>query len=183
MTSVGWYSLFVAVIALERVAETIVSSHNVRRAFARGGVEAGASHYPAMVALHAALLASSLAEVWLLRRPWIPWLGVAMIGVVAAAMALRYWVIWVLDGRWTTRVVYVPGDPLVAAGPFRWVRHPNYAAVVAEVAAIPLVHGAWLTAVVFTLANAALLRRRIRVEEELLRRVAVRPEEGKHERG
>ncbi len=165
------------------MAETIVSSRNVRRAFARGGIEAGASHYPAMVALHAAFLASSVTEVWLLRRPWIPSLGVAMIGIVAAAMALRYWVISVLDGRWTTRVVYVPGDPLVVSGPFRWFRHPNYAAVVAEIAAIPLVHSAWLTAVVFTLANASLLRRRIRVEEELLGRVAGRPEEGEHERG
>jgi methyltransferase len=175
LTSVGWYALFVAVIVLERVAETIVSSRNVRRALARGGVEAGASHYPAMVALHAAFLASCVIEVWLLRRPWIPALGVPMIGVVATAMGLRYWVIFVLDGRWTTRVVYVPGDPLVAAGPFRWLRHPNYAAVVAEVAAIPLVHTAWLTAVLFTLANAWLLRWRIGVEEELLCRVAARP--------
>jgi methyltransferase len=87
-------------------------------------------------------------------------------------MALRYWAIASLGGRWTTRVVYVPGDPLVVTGPFRLVRHPNYAAVVAEVAAIPLVHTAWLTAVVFSVANAWLLRRRIGVEDALLDRLA-----------
>jgi methyltransferase len=172
VTSAAWYGLFVAAIAIERLAEVVYSGRNVRRAIARGGVEEGARHYPAMVALHAALLASSVAEVWLLQRPWIPLLGVPMLAVVGAAMALRYWVIASLDGRWTTRVVYVPGDALVTTGPFRWIRHPNYAAVAAEVGAIPLVHGAWLTAVAFSAGNACLLRRRIRVEEALIGRLA-----------
>jgi methyltransferase len=125
-----------------------------------------------MVALHAAFLVSCVLEVWLLRRPWIAPLGMPMLGLVACGMALRYWAIASLGDRWTTRVVYVPGDPLVATGPFRLVRHPNYAAVVAEVAAIPLVHTAWLTAVLFSVANAWLLRRRIGVEDALLDRLA-----------
>ena len=100
-----------------------------------------------------------------------------MLALVAGAMALRYWAIATLGGRWTTRVVYVPGDTLVTTGPYRFLRHPNYVAVVTEIGAIPLVHTAWLTALVFTIANAALLARRIRVEEGLLQQLASRPRE------
>jgi methyltransferase len=124
------------------------------------------------VVVHGAFLVSCVLEVRLLPRPWIAPLGFSMLALVACAMAVRYWVIASLGGRWTTRVVYVAGDPLVEAGPFRWLRHPNYAAVVVEIAAIPLVHTAWLTATVFTVANALLLARRIRVEEALLDRLA-----------
>jgi acyl carrier protein len=91
-----------------------------------------------------------------------------MLALVFGAQAVRYWVIHALGGRWTTRVLHVPGDPLVTGGPFRWLRHPNYLAVVVEVAALPLVHSAFLTATIFSAANAALLRQRIRAEEALL---------------
>lgn len=173
----GWYTFFVAAIAIQRLLEVRVSSRNMRRALARGGIEAGAAHYPAMVALHAAFLGSCAIEVKWLERPWISALGLPMLGLVVGAMALRYWVIASLDGRWTTRVVYVPGDKLVTTGPFRWLRHPNYVAVVTEIAAIPLVHTAWLTAIVFTIANAAVLARRIGVEERLLQQLASPPTE------
>jgi len=172
VTTAGWYTLFVVAIVLERLVEMRVSARNLRRARARGAVEAGAGHYPAMVAIHAAFLASCVLEVWLLRRPWIARLGLPMLALVASAMALRYWAIASLGVRWTTRVVYVPGDPIVATGPYRLLRHPNYAAVVAEVAAIPLVHTAWLTAILFSAANAWLLHRRIAAEEALLDRLA-----------
>lgn len=177
MTTADWYTLLVGAIAVQRLVELRVSSRNLRRALARGAVEAGADHYPAMVGLHAAFLASCVLEVRMLARPWIPLLGVPMLAFVACAMALRYWVIGSLRGRWTTRVVYVPGDPLVTTGPFRWLRHPNYAGVVTEIAALPLVHSAWLTAAAFTAANAAVLARRVRVEESLLQQLARRAPE------
>lgn len=169
------YSALVALVALQRLVELRVGRRNLRRALARGAVEAGREHYPWMVALHASFLAACLLETWALSRPWNPTLGAVMLAVLAVATAVRYWVIVSLRGRWTTRVVYVPGDPLVATGPFRWMRHPNYAVVAAEVLALPLVHGAWLTAVAFSAANALLLRRRVAVEDQLLRRHARPP--------
>lgn len=175
MTSADWYTLFIGVIAAQRLIELGVSSRNTARARARGGLEAGAAHYPAMIALHVAFLASCVLEVRMLGRPWIPVLGVPMLALVACGMALRYWVVVSMHGRWTTRLVYVPGDPLVTNGPFRWLRHPNYAAVVAEVAAIPLVHSAWLTAIGFTLANGVILRRRIQIEDAFLNRLSNSP--------
>jgi methyltransferase len=172
VTTTDAYTLFVGAIAAQRLCELRLSSRNLRRARARGGLEAGADHYPAMVALHAAFLVFCVLEVRLLARPWSPTLGLPMLALVAGGNALRYWVIATLRGRWTTRLVYVPGDPLVGSGPFRWLRHPNYAAVVVEVAAIPLVHTAWLTAVAFSLANAAILARRITTENAFIRSLA-----------
>ncbi|HSK10093.1 MAG TPA: isoprenylcysteine carboxylmethyltransferase family protein [Vicinamibacterales bacterium] len=162
------YTALVVAVGVERLLELLISARNERRARARGAVEAGRGHYPAMVALHASFLAACPLEVWALHRPWRPALGVPMVAVLLAAGATRYWVIHALRGRWTTRVLYVPGDPLVTAGPYRWLRHPNYVAIVAEMAALPLVHGAWLTAAVFSAANALVLRRRIAAEERLI---------------
>jgi methyltransferase len=172
------YTLLVAAVAVQRLLELLVSRRNIRRALARGAVEAGAGHYGWMVALHASFLVACVGETWGLRRPWIPALGWAMVAVLAAASAVRYWVIVTLAGRWTTRVVYVPGDPLVTTGPFRWMRHPNYLVVSIEIAALPLVHTAWITALVYSAANAMLLRRRIAVEEGLLRKLARRSDRG-----
>ena len=172
------YTVLVAAVAVERWIELVVSSRNTARALARGGVEAGRGSYLAlMVPLHAAFLIACPAEVWLLDRTWTPLVGVPAAVLVAAAMGLRYWVIATLAGRWTTRVVFVPGDALVVTGPFGYLRHPNYVAVVVEMAALPLVHGAWLTAVVFSAANAAVLAKRIAVENRLLARLA-RPGRG-----
>ncbi len=165
------YTALVAAVAAARLAELAVAGENRQRLLARGGVEAGAGHYPAMVALHAAWLLACPAEVWLLRRPLLPPLAVAMLALTGAAMALRYWVISTLGGRggrWTTRIVVLPGAPPVDSGPFRLLRHPNYLAVAVEVLALPLVHTAWLTAIVFTAANSALLAVRIRAEERAL---------------
>jgi methyltransferase len=170
------YSVLVALVALQRLVELRVSKRNVRRALARGAVEAGAGDYPWMVGLHASFLGGCLLEVWTLDRPWIPALGVPMLLVLLGATALRSWVIASLDGRWTTRVVYVPGDRLVTSGPFRWFRHPNYLVVATEMIVLPLAHGAWITAVLASAANTVLLRRRIIVEEALLERWARRAE-------
>jgi methyltransferase len=165
------YTVLVAAVAAARLAELRVAEENRRRLLARGAVEAGARHYPAMVALHAAWLLACPAEVWLLGRPLVPPLAAAMLGLLAAAMALRYWVIATLGGvggRWTTRILVLPGVPPIETGPFRHLRHPNYLAVAVEILALPLVHTAWLTAGIFTAANAALLAVRIRAEERAL---------------
>ena len=108
------------------------------------------------------------AEVLLLDRAFPGALGLGALITVGATMGLRYWAIATLGPRWNTRVLVVPGLPAVDAGPYRYLKHPNYLAVILEIAALPLVHGAWLTAVVFSVANAALLRVRIRCEEAAL---------------
>jgi len=163
-----WYTALVLAVAGERIAELVVALRNTRWSMARGGTEAGSGHYPAMVALHTGLLAGCLAEVWLAGRPFLPVLGWTMLVVVVAAQALRWWCIHTLGRRWNTRVIVVPGLPLVAGGPYRWLRHPNYAAVAAEGLALPLVHGAWVTAAAFTVLNAVLLAVRIRCEDAAL---------------
>jgi methyltransferase len=172
VTSEALYAALLAAVGLERVAELAVSSRNVRAALTRGAVERGLGHYPVMVVLHTGLLVGALAEVLLAERPFLPWLGWPMLVVVLAAQGLRWWCIRTLGPQWSTRVVVLPGAPLVERGPYRWMRHPNYLAVVAEGVALPLVHSAWVTAVVFTVANAVLLRTRIRCEEAALRELA-----------
>lgn len=152
-----WYTVLVLATGGERIAELVVSARNARWSFARGGVEYGRRHFPPMVALHTGLLLACLAEVWLLGRPFLPWLGWPMLALVAASQALRWWCIATLGPRWNTRVIVVPGLPLIARGPYRWLRHPNYVAVVVEGFALPLVHTAWLTAATFSVLNAVLL--------------------------
>ena len=151
----------IAAVAVERVAELVVSKRNWAWSQGRGGTEFGAGHYPAMVILHTGLLVGCLVEAIGLHRPFIPALGWPMLTVVLAAQGLRWWCIATLGPQWNTRVVVVPGAPRVVGGPYRWLPHPNYVAVVAG-ASLPLVHTAWLTALVFTVLNAALLRTRIR---------------------
>lgn len=156
-------------MGFERLAELAVSARNARWAFARGGIEAGRGHFPAMVALHTALLAGCLVEVAVADRPFLPWLGLPMLALALGSQALRWWCITALGARWNTRVIVVPGLPLVTRGPYRWLRHPNYVAVVVEGFALPLVHTAWATALLFTVLNAVLLVRfRIPAEERAL---------------
>ncbi|MFD5876642.1 isoprenylcysteine carboxyl methyltransferase family protein [Streptomyces sp. NPDC060322] len=166
-----WYTALVLAVAAERLAELALALRNARWSLARGGTEAGRGHYPVMVALHTALLGGCLAEAGLSGRPFVPWSGWSMVAVVVAAQGLRWWCVRSLGRRWNTRVIVVPGLPLVTGGPYRWMRHPNYVAVAVEGAALPLVHGAWVTAVLFTLLNAALLTVRIRCEDGALDRL------------
>jgi methyltransferase len=170
VSSAGWYTLLVAATAVTRLVELSVARRNLRWARQRGGVETGAGHYPVMIALHTGLLAGCVVEVWIAARPFLPALGWLMLAVLVAAHALRWWCIRTLGPQWNTRVVRVPGMPLVTAGPYRRLNHPNYFAVVAEGFALPMVHTAWITAVVFTVLNALLLRVRLRVERGELSR-------------
>ncbi len=162
------YTLLVAAVAVGRLIELRIAERHRRSLLARGGFEAGAGHYPWMVALHTAFLISCPLEVWLLGRPFIPLLAGAMLVLLVLAVGLRWWVIATLGERWTTRILCVPGAPPVTGGPFRVLRHPNYLAVVTEIAALPLVHTAWITALAFSVLNAWLLRVRIRAEEAAL---------------
>ncbi|MGW2514638.1 isoprenylcysteine carboxyl methyltransferase family protein [Streptomyces scopuliridis] len=163
-----WYTALVLAVGAERVAELVVARRNARWSLARGAVERGRRHYPPMVALHTVLLLGCLAEVRLADRPFDPVLGWPMLAVVLAAQALRWWCIRTLGPRWNTRVLVVPGLPLVTGGPYRLLRHPNYVAVAAEGIALPLVHGAWITALLFTACNTVLLTIRIRCENRAL---------------
>jgi methyltransferase len=162
------YVVLVLAVGVERLVELVVATRNLAWARERGGVETGSGHYPVMVVLHAALLVGCLVEVLVLDRPFVPALGWPMVVLVLAAQGLRWWCIRTLGPQWNTRVVVVPGLPLVGGGPYRLLRHPNYVAVVVEGFALPLAHSAWLTAVVFTVANAALLTVRIRTEARAL---------------
>jgi methyltransferase len=163
-----YYYLLILAVAAERVVELVVSKRNAKLAFANGGKEFGRKHYPVMVVIHTALLLGCVIEVWALHRPFLPWLGWPMLAIAVAAQVLRWWCIATLGERWNTLVIVVPDAPLVRRGPYRWLHHPNYVAVVAEGIALPLVHSAWLTAICFTLANAWLLTVRIRVENQAL---------------
>jgi len=165
----GWFALLLLAVAGERSAELLTSARHARWARARGGVEHGRGHYPAMVAVHCGLLAGAAAEVALCDRPFVPALGWPALGATAAAQVLRWWCVRSLGPRWNTRVIVVPGLPLERRGPYRRLRHPNYAVVAVEGVALPLVHGAWLTALAFTVANAAVLAVRLRVENAALK--------------
>lgn len=163
------FTVLVLVVALERLAELVVSNRNARWSLARGGVETGRRHYGVMVVLHTALLVGAVAEVWLADRPFVPLLGWTALALVVASQALRWWCITALGPHWNTRVIVVPGARRVVHGPYRLLPHPNYVAVVVEGFALPLVHNAWSTAAVFTAANLVLLRHRLGVEDEALR--------------
>jgi methyltransferase len=168
VTTQAAYLGLLGFVALERGVELWLSRRNAALAFARGGIEVGREHLGFMRLLHTAFLLACALEVVGLDRRFDARVGVPMLVIAGAAQGLRYWSIATLGSRWNVRVIVVPGVPVVTSGPYRWLRHPNYAAVIAEGVAIPLIHGAWLTALGFTLANAWLLRTRIRVEERAL---------------
>lgn len=168
MSSEAWFTVLVLAVALERLAELVVSRRNAAWSRSQGGVETGQRHYPVMVALHSGLLVGALLEVWLRRPDFRPALGWPMLALVVASQALRWWCIATLGRRWNTRVIVMPGAPPVRRGPYRFLAHPNYLAVVVEGAALPLVHTAWVTALLFTVGNAALLWVRLRVENAAL---------------
>ena len=171
MTGLLAFVVVVALVGVERVAELVVSTRNAAWSMVRGGEEYGRGHYPVMVLLHSGFLVAMLVEA-LLRRPTVPpALAWTMLALVLAAQALRWWCIAALGRRWNTRVIVVPGLPPVRRGPYRWLAHPNYVAVVVEGVALPLVHACWITAAVFTAANAVLLTVRIRVENTALARL------------
>ncbi|MEU1072847.1 MULTISPECIES: isoprenylcysteine carboxyl methyltransferase family protein [unclassified Streptomyces] len=162
------YTVLILLVVAERFAELAVARRNGAWSRARGGREYGRGHYPVMVGLHTLFLLGCLVEPWAADRPFLPWLGLPALALALAAQALRWWCIAALGPRWHTRVLIVPGLALISSGPYRYLRHPNYVAVVVEGVALPLVHTAWLTALAFTVLNAVLLTVRIRCESAAL---------------
>jgi methyltransferase len=169
------YTVLVVLVALERLAELVVSRRNLAWSRARGGVEYGAGHYPFMVVLHVGLLVGCLVEVRVADRQPLPVVASVMVVLVVASQALRWWCISTLGPRWNTRIVVVPGLAPVTSGPYRYLRHPNYVAVVVEGFALPLAGSAWVTALVFTALNAMLLTVRIREEDAALATLVASP--------
>jgi methyltransferase len=168
MSSLEANTLFVVLVAIERVIELVVSKRHERSLKAQGGVELGEGHYKPMVVLHTFLLVGCIVEPIVFDRPFLPAFGIAMVGMVLAAQGLRWWSIGSLGERWCTRVIVLPSAPRIARGPYRFVAHPNYIAVIFEGACLPFVHGAVITAVTFTVLNLILLSVRIRTEDAAL---------------
>jgi methyltransferase len=163
VTAPLWPSIAIlAFVTLQRLVELPLAAANTKRLLASGGREVAAGHYPLIVALHAAWLIT----LWLaaLGRP----ITVSFLILFAVIELGRVWVLRTLGPRWTTRIIVVPGEKLVAAGPYRFVNHPNYLVVIAEIAVLPLVFGLWQIAIIFSVANAAMLSVRIRAENEAL---------------
>ncbi len=173
--------VFVALIALQRLAELALSARNARALRARDAVEHGRRHFQALAGLHVFFPLSLIAEVWLLgARPgsfWPLWLALWL-----AAQALRYAAIRALGERWNVRVWVIPGAPLVRSGPYRFLRHPNYVAVAVELIAGSMLFGAWRTALAASLWNAIALSVRIRTEERALATTAASPAAAAHSR-
>lgn len=157
----------IALVALQRLGELALSRRHMLRLLARGGREIGAGHYPALVAVHVAWIATLWTAVPADEATSLPWLALYL-----ALQAARIWVMTTLGPYWTTRVIHVPDAPLIRSGPYRFCRHPNYAVVAGEIAVLPMVFGRWPVAIVFSLLNAAILAWRIRVENAAL---AARP--------
>ena len=160
MTSTSIAYVILALVVLQRLGELVLARRNTSALLARGAVEIGAKHYPLIVLLHASWLA---AVILLLPKPAIiNWL---LLAVFVVLQGLRVWVLSTLGPYWTTRIISVPGAPLVRRGPYRLFRHPNYMVVAGEILVLPLVFGEVWIAIAFSLANAALLAWRIRQEE------------------
>jgi methyltransferase len=159
--SILWIVLLL--VAAQRLAELAYARRNTRRLRAEGAYESGAGHYPFLVAVHALWFAALAVFVPADQAPnW------ELLAVFAVLQSLRVWVLLSLGRFWTTRIITLPGAPLVHRGPYRFVKHPNYLVVAGEILVLPLAFGAWEIAVIFSLANAAILATRIRCEERAL---------------
>ncbi|MGH6717390.1 MAG: isoprenylcysteine carboxyl methyltransferase family protein [Bradyrhizobium sp.] len=155
-------AIILGLVTLQRLGELLLSRRNVERLKARGAIEVGADHYPLIVAVHA----SWLLALWIFGRDQpVNWLALT---AYVAVQGVRLWVLVSLGGRWSTRIIVLPGEPLVACGPYRYVSHPNYVVVVTEIALLPLALHLPIVALLFTILNAAVLAIRVRAESRAL---------------
>jgi len=162
-------SIILALVTLQRLGELVLARHNTKKLLARGAVEMDAEHYPLIVAVHA----TWLVALWVLgRHQEVNLLALAAFVVL---QGLRVWILATLGSRWTTRILVLPGEPLIASGPYRYFSHPNYAVVVAEIALLPLALYLPILALVFTALNAMVLMIRIRSETRALAEFSQRP--------
>ena len=155
-------STILALVTLQRLGELLLARHNTRKLLARGAIEVGASHYPLIVALHAAWLAA----LWVFGRDQE--VNLLLLAVFVALQGLRVWILRTLGSRWTTRIIVLAGEPLVTHGPYRYLSHPNYVVVIGEIAVLPLALHLPAIAFVFTLLNVAVLAIRLRAEARAL---------------
>jgi methyltransferase len=162
------YLVLLLLVGLGRLIELMISRRNQRRLQGQGVRKIAEPHFRWMVIVQAGLLVGAAAEVVLLHRPLIPALAISMLVLFVLANALRWWVIRTLAGHWNVEVMASARVGVVTGGPYRWVRHPNYVAVVVELFSLPLIHTAWITALVGSVANLEILRRRVRVEDGML---------------
>jgi methyltransferase len=167
-TSIALYLIVLLALCVERLYELRLSRRNARRAIAAGAVETGRGHFRAMAIVHALFPISCAVEVIVFDRPFPGAWGVMALIMALLAQGLRWWAVATLGRHWNVRILVLPGGQAITAGPYRFMRHPNYLAVVVEMAAIPLIHGAWTTAILFSLGNALLLGVRIPAEERAL---------------
>ncbi len=167
LTGTAVLVLAVALVAAQRLLELALARRNEREARAKGAVERGRKHYVFIVTLHSLWLVSTLVE-GILRGPVLPFYWPAPLALFLLAQPLRYWAIFSLGESWNTKILVVPGAKPIRRGPYRYLNHPNYVAVVLEILAFPLIFGAWTTALVFTVLNAALLFVRTREENRAL---------------
>ena len=151
---------------LQRLSELPIAAANTKRLIAAGGHEVAPRHYPAIVAVHALWLA---ALWWLAPGRPVHWPFLTLFVLLQAG---RMWTLRTLGERWTTRIIVVPGESMIARGPYRYVSHPNYVVVIGEIAVLPLIFGLWPVAAVFSVLNAAVLAVRVRAEERALREAA-----------
>lgn len=155
--------VLLALVTAQRLGELVLADYNTKRLKAQGAYEVAPGHYPLIVILHGA---------WLIGLWWLAWnrpLNLALGALFLGIEALRVWTLMSLGPRWTTRIIILPGEPLVRRGPYRFIPHPNYTVVAAEILLLPLAFGQWAYALVFTVLNAAVLFVRIRAENAALR--------------
>jgi len=158
-------------IIIQRLSELVLARRNYKWAVAQGGKEYGAEHYWLFFVLHTLWIASFNLE-WFLRKPVMPEIWPFLLALILAAQLLRYWTITALGRQWNTRIVVIDSQPLLRTGPYRFFKHPNYLAVVLEIAVIPSFIGAWYTAIIFSIFNGALLYFiRIPAEEQVLKEI------------
>jgi methyltransferase len=162
-------AIILALVTLQRLGELALARHNTEKLMARGAIEVGAAHFPLIVAMHVAWLAA----LWVFGRDHE--VNLAALAVFVMLQGVRVWIIATLGSRWTTRIIVLPGAPLVTSGPYRYLSHPNYAVVVGEIAILPLaLHLPWI-ALVFTILNGIALTVRIRAEQHALQDISATP--------
>jgi methyltransferase len=167
LSTIAFLVLLLAV-ALLRFVELRISKRHQEEMIARGAAKVPEPRFRWMVLLHTAVLVGAAVEVVVLKRPFIPWLAAPMFLIFLAANAVRWWVIRTLGEHWNVQVMDSTRLGVVTSGPFRYVRHPNYAAVFAEMLALPLIHTAWITAIAGTIAHMGVLAQRLSTEERVL---------------
>lgn len=170
--TIALYGFILVVLSLERLVELIIARRNTKWSLAQGGFEVAPRHYPYMVVIHIGLIVGSFSEVYFLKRPFNQYLFQTMLVLSLLCQGLRWWVITTLKKQWNTRIIIVPGLSRITNGPYRWLTHPNYLAVIIEGIAIPMMYSAWITALCFTISNLLLLSIRIRHENAALEQLS-----------